>query len=738
MNLARFLAAAALFAAAPRISLAADPVLWGSAAHGFRLGIAYDDSSPAPQFRIVLENISSRERDVSIGAVSESGPVYNVEFTATSPEGKRFQVLDENALAAPPSSLPRFIVTHIDPGKSYEFVSILQKLLCIQNRQDVPLDTLLQRGYSLRASFVVGLSPSDIVASAEWKLPPAPSFTRAGVLPSDGAAPVPLAPGMLVSIYGSHLGPAAGCEVHAPDPSKTICGVQVFVGGVPANLLYAQARQINFKIPPESAAKGDAEVRVVYNRQSSIPITVPLGPDLAVVKLERPARVGMPVWLKVSIAGAPNWIQYPFTVYPAGFGCNEVEVRRDGKLLPRFASLSTQALGLTSFSGPPCGFLSLPAGSHRGGRIPLHLQYRFNRPGIYEVRYSALPTWSTETPAHVRSAWTRIEILPGGAAARAKWLTERETHAPLEASALVTDFLPDILGVPDSRSLRILVPYLQHSDSLVRQFAMYGLTYWPLAQASASVINLVLAKGPSDAAVRFLTLRAALSPAAANAIVEASIPYLQSASPVLLSGAIAMMDRIADDPHSRVAPAIRARAETALLDAEDHVIKFADNQTAMDYASSLGAVKNDRAGKVLWDLIARHIADGQAEIALTWRHSPSDLPKLAQLTLIPGDRQDRQYSSLPYALHHAYGPAAIPYLETMLARSEFTWVRMGSAQELVQSDRPSGFAFLAAAIEQNQPYRLEMIQFLRDRFPELRTANDPAILAFLKSRSANP
>ncbi len=361
MNPARFIVAASvLFAIPPAISVAADPALWGSSAHGFRIGIAYDSSSSEPALRVILENTGPTERDVSIGAVAESGPLYNVEFTATSPGGKEYPVFDTQALAAPPSSLPRFIVAHIDPGKSYEFVSILQKLLCVQNRQDVPLDTLLKRGYSVRASFVVGLSPSDQVTSAEWKLPPAPSFTRAGVLPSDGAAPVPLAPGMLVSIYGSHLGPKTGCEVHAPDPSKTICGVQVFVGGVPANLLYAQARQINFKVPPESAVQGDADIRVVYNRQSSKPVTVPLGPDRAVVKLERPARVGMPVWLKVSITGAPDSIQYPFTVYPAGFGCNEVEVRRDGKLLPRFASLSTQAIGGIAMTGNPCGSLSLP------------------------------------------------------------------------------------------------------------------------------------------------------------------------------------------------------------------------------------------------------------------------------------------------------------------------------------------------------------------------------------------
>ena len=93
---------------------------------------------------------------------------------------------------------------------------------------------------------------------------------------------------------------------------------------------------------------------------------------------------------------------------------------------------------------------------------------------------------------------------------------------------------------------------------------------------------------------------------------------------------------------------------------------------------------------VLWDLVNRHIARGQAVIALTWRRSPSDLPKRAQLALQPanGNDMDSNLASLPYALRHAYGDAALPYLEMMAERSEFTLVRTASVEELKRAVSP--------------------------------------------------
>ena len=77
----------------------------------------------------------------------------------------------------------------------------------------------------------------------------------------------------------------------------------------------------------------------------------------------------------------------------------------------------------------------------------------------------------------------------------------------------------------------------------------------------------------------------------------------------------------------------------------------------------------------------------------------------------------------------------MPVLEEVLKKSAYVWVRTNCARELILENRPSGFAFVADAIEQDRRYKREMIEFVRERFPELRGANEAAVLAFLKKRA---
>ncbi len=61
-------------------------------------------------------------------------------------------------------------------------------------------------------------------------------------------------------------------------------------------------------------------------------------------------------------------------------------------------------------------------------------------------------------------------------------------------------------------------------------------------------------------------------------------------------------------------------------------------------------------------------------------------------------------------------------------------MRTGCARELILAGRSSGFAFVAAAIEQKKLFAREMIQYVQERFPELRGADDATVLAFLRAR----
>ena len=41
----------------------------------------------------------------------------------------------------------------------------------------------------------------------------------------------------------------------------------------------------------------------------------------------------MPIWLKVDVPWFPGLVRYPFVLGRSGFGCNQVEVRRNGTVL---------------------------------------------------------------------------------------------------------------------------------------------------------------------------------------------------------------------------------------------------------------------------------------------------------------------------------------------------------------------------------------------------------------------
>jgi hypothetical protein len=148
-------------------------------------------------------------------------------------------------------------------------------------------------------------------------------------------------------------------------------------------------------------------------------------------------------------------------------------------------------------------------------------------------------------------------------------------------------------------------------------------------------------------------------------------------------------------------------------------------------------VRNDRARDILWGFVERGVSREQSLIVIAWRKDVRDLPRLGLLLTAPatGDPFKRELASLPYALRNSYGDAALPILEDGLQRSGSVFVRTNCARELVLAGRSSGFAFITKAIEGNESYRQEMTQFVRDSFPDLRGADDGALLAFLKQRA---
>jgi uncharacterized protein (TIGR03437 family) len=102
------------------------------------------------------------------------------------------------------------------------------------------------------------------------------------VVSAGGFQPGPVAPGSIVSLFGSNLAPRA-TRAFAPWP-KTLWGVSVFVNGVAAPVAYVSPTQINAQIPYETAT-GPATVNVVAGDRVLAPIVLtvqPIAPSLFV------------------------------------------------------------------------------------------------------------------------------------------------------------------------------------------------------------------------------------------------------------------------------------------------------------------------------------------------------------------------------------------------------------------------------------------------------------------------
>ena len=333
------------------------------------------------------------------------------------------------------------------------------------------------------ALFVLCLCLSALV----WADPP-PEFTAKGVVGRGEVTPRLLVPGAGISIFGHYLGTTGGpCAGLAPGPTHPheICGTQVFIGDRPAELLYVSENQINFIVPANITEGVHADLRVVRNGESSAPLSMEVGHAKTMVYLDQPTYTDMPVWLRVDLPYENGTLQYPFVLGRAGFGCNMVEARKDGKPLPLLPGSDWARQGVT-FNGNICGSYPRPwdarsSDPHSDGRLPLHLLYRFDVPGTYEVRFTLQTVpWNSqrETEVKARSEWTTIEILPAKTGQREAWLKSLRQDAPFNVAKLMADVLPSLLGNPDQLSFEILSGYLDDPDPSVRRYATNGLYYW--------------------------------------------------------------------------------------------------------------------------------------------------------------------------------------------------------------------------------------------------------------------
>jgi uncharacterized protein (TIGR03437 family) len=106
-----------------------------------------------------------------------------------------------------------------------------------------------------------------------------PNLPAAGVANAASYTSGAVAPGEIVSLYGTALGPAAGAGLQLTDPllvANALAGVHVLFDGVPAPIVYASAGQVNAVVPYAAAGQSTTTLQVEYLGAVSAPVSLPV------------------------------------------------------------------------------------------------------------------------------------------------------------------------------------------------------------------------------------------------------------------------------------------------------------------------------------------------------------------------------------------------------------------------------------------------------------------------------
>ncbi len=117
------------------------------------------------------------------------------------------------------------------------------------------------------------------VSGQMFSLHQGPAEVRvSGVWNAASGARSPLAPGLIVVITGSGLGPAAGVAAGGTPIPKELAGVRVLFDGAPAPVLYASETQVNAVAPYALEGRTRAELTLEYRGVRSAPVSLEVAP----------------------------------------------------------------------------------------------------------------------------------------------------------------------------------------------------------------------------------------------------------------------------------------------------------------------------------------------------------------------------------------------------------------------------------------------------------------------------
>jgi uncharacterized protein (TIGR03437 family) len=105
-----------------------------------------------------------------------------------------------------------------------------------------------------------------------------PSFSAAGVVNAASFSGDAVAPGEIITILGSELGPAVPVGMQLASDNHHVvtllAGTRVLFDNIPAPLIFVSSKQVNAVTPLALAGKRSTQVRVEYQGVPSVPVTV--------------------------------------------------------------------------------------------------------------------------------------------------------------------------------------------------------------------------------------------------------------------------------------------------------------------------------------------------------------------------------------------------------------------------------------------------------------------------------
>lgn len=145
-------------------------------------------------------------------------------------------------------------------------------------------------------------------------IPHQPSFVQSAVVNAASFLYGPLAPGEIVTVFGSNLGPP---EITVSQPSQggflptTLAGTRLFIDGLAAPILYVSAMQIAAVVPYEIAGKSSVQVWIESNAGVSNFVELPVAQAAPALFSSHSTGTGQGVALNQD--GTPNDASNPAT-----------------------------------------------------------------------------------------------------------------------------------------------------------------------------------------------------------------------------------------------------------------------------------------------------------------------------------------------------------------------------------------------------------------------------------------